>query len=51
LESSLNIITFIKSRKMGSSGHVAHTGAKTNAHSISVGKPKGKGPLEDLDVG
>jgi hypothetical protein len=40
-----SIIMMMKSRKMRWAGHVARTGAKTNAYRILVGKPEGKRPL------
>jgi hypothetical protein len=39
---SLNIITVIKSRKMGLMVHVARMGELRNAYKILVGKPEGK---------
>jgi hypothetical protein len=41
----------IKSRRMIWAGHVARMGEKRNACRILVGKPEGKIPLEDQDVG
>jgi hypothetical protein len=41
----------IKSRRMIWAGHVARMGEKRNAYRILVGKPEGKRPLEDQDVG
>jgi hypothetical protein len=43
--SSLSIIRMIKSRRMRWAGHVARTGAKSNAYMILLGKPEGKRPL------
>jgi hypothetical protein len=51
LYSSPSRIRMIKSRTMRWAGHVAHTGKKRNAYRIVVGKPRGKKPLKDLDVG
>jgi hypothetical protein len=45
------IIRMIKSRRMRRAGHVAQMGEKRNAYRILVGKPEGKRPLEDQDVG
>jgi hypothetical protein len=45
LYSSSCIIRMIKLRRMRRAGHVARMGKKTNACSISVGKPEGKRPL------
>jgi hypothetical protein len=44
------MIRMIKSRKMRWDGHVACMGAKPNEYKVLVGKPEGKGPLEDLDI-
>jgi hypothetical protein len=41
----------IKSRRMKWAGNVARMGEKWNAYRILVGKPEGKRPLEDQDVG
>jgi hypothetical protein len=43
--SSPNIITMIKSRMMGWTGHVAQMGNKRNPYGILVRKPEGKRPL------
>jgi hypothetical protein len=51
LYSSPNIIRMIKSRKMRWAGHVGRMGDTRNAYRILVGKPEGKRPLEDRDVG
>jgi hypothetical protein len=48
--SSPNISRMIKSRGMRWAGHVAHMETR-NAYRILVGKPEGKRPLEDLNVG
>jgi hypothetical protein len=45
LYSSPNIIKMAMSRRMRWAGHVARIGAKRNAYSIVVGKPKENGPL------
>jgi hypothetical protein len=47
LYSSPNIIRTIKSRRM----HVASMAEKRNAYRILVGKPEGRRPLGDQDVG
>jgi hypothetical protein len=49
--SSPSIIRMIRSRRMRLAGHVARMGEKRNAYRILVGKPAGKRPMEDLDVG
>jgi hypothetical protein len=41
----------IKARRMRWAGHVARMGETRNAYRILVGKPEGKRPLEDQDVG
>jgi hypothetical protein len=41
----------IKSRRMIWAGHVARMGEKRNAYRILVGKPEGKSPLRNQDVG
>jgi hypothetical protein len=51
LYSSPSIIRIIKSRMMRWAGHVARMGEKLNPYRILVGKPEGKSPLEDQDVG
>jgi hypothetical protein len=51
LYSSPSIIRMIKSRRMRWAGHVARMGKKRNVYRILVGKPEGKSPLEDQDVG
>jgi hypothetical protein len=43
--SSPSIIRVIKSRRMGSAGHVARMGDKNNAYRILIGIPEGKSPL------
>jgi hypothetical protein len=48
LYASPNIITVIKSRRMGWAGHVASIGEMRNAYTILVENPKGKRTLEDL---
>jgi hypothetical protein len=40
--SSLSIITIIKSRRMSWKGHVARMGEKRNAYRLLVGKPERK---------
>jgi len=45
LNSPLNIIQVIKSRRMRCVGHVAHVGKRRGAHRVLMRKPKGKGPL------
>jgi hypothetical protein len=45
------MIKMIKSRRMRWAGHESRMGKKRNANRILVGKPEGKPPLEDLDVG
>jgi hypothetical protein len=51
LYSSPSIIRMIKPRRMRWAGHVARMEEKRNAYRILVGKPEGKRPLEDQDVG
>jgi hypothetical protein len=51
LYSSPSIIRMIKSRRVRWEGHVARMGEKRNAYRMLVGKPEGKRPLEDQDVG
>jgi hypothetical protein len=51
LYSSPSIIRTIKSRRMRWAGRVTRLGEKRNPYRILVGKPEGKRPLEDLDVG
>jgi hypothetical protein len=54
LNSSPSIIRMIESRRMTWTGHVARMGTKRNIYTICtifVGKPEGKKPLEDNDVG
>jgi hypothetical protein len=41
----------IKSRRMRWAGHVARMGKNRDTYRILVGKPEGKKPLEDQDVG
>jgi hypothetical protein len=41
----------IKSRRMRWAGYVACMREKRNAYRILEGKPEGKSPLEDLDIG
>jgi hypothetical protein len=48
---SSSIIRITKSRRMRWAGHVARMGEKRNACRLLVGKPEGKRPLEDQDVG
>jgi hypothetical protein len=50
LYSSPSIIRMIKSRSMRLAGNVARMG-KNESYRILVGKPKGKRPLEEQDVG
>jgi hypothetical protein len=45
LYASPNIIRVIKSRRLGTVGHVARTGEMRNSYSILVEKPEGKRPL------
>jgi hypothetical protein len=49
--SSPSIIRIIKSRRMRWAGHVAQMRDKKNAYRTLVGKPEGKRPMEDQDVG
>jgi hypothetical protein len=51
LHSSPSIIRIIMSWKMRRVGHVARKRAKKNAYRILVGKPEGKRPLGDQDIG
>jgi hypothetical protein len=51
LYTSQNIIRVIKTRRIRWAGHIARGGEKRNAYRILVGKPEGKRPLEDLDLG
>jgi hypothetical protein len=51
LYSSPNIIRMSKSRRMRWVGHVARMGEKRNEYRILLGKPEGKRPLEDQDIG
>jgi len=43
---SPNIVQVIKSRRMRWAGHVARMGKRRGVHSVLVGKPEGKRPLE-----
>jgi hypothetical protein len=45
LDSSLNIVRVIKSRRMRWVGHVAHMGEGKGVYRVLVGRPKGKRPL------
>ena len=45
LHSSPNIISNLKSRRLGWSGHVARMEQSRNAYRVLVGKPEGKRPL------
>jgi hypothetical protein len=45
LYSSPNIISVIKSRRMGWAGHVARLGARRGVCMVLVGKPEGMRPL------
>jgi hypothetical protein len=47
----LFIIRVNKSRMMRWAGHAARMVERRNAYRIMVGKPEGKSPLEDQDVG
>jgi hypothetical protein len=49
--SSPNINRINNSRRMRWAEHAARMGAKRNACRILVGKPEGKKPLRDLDIG
>jgi membrane-associated PAP2 superfamily phosphatase len=51
LYSSTSIIGMIKSRRMRWAWHVARMGEKRNAYRILEGKPDGKRPLGNQDVG
>jgi hypothetical protein len=51
LYSSPSIIRIIKSRRMRWKGHAARMVEKRNVYRLLVGKPEGKRPLEDRDVG
>jgi hypothetical protein len=51
LYTSSNIIGMIKSGRMRWTGHVARMGVKRSAYRILVGKPIGKRPLGNLDIG
>jgi hypothetical protein len=51
LYSSPSIIRIIKSMRMRWAGHVARMGEKRNAYRLLVGKPEGKRPLGNQDVG
>jgi hypothetical protein len=50
LYSSLNIVWVIKSRRMKWAGHVARKGERRGVDRVLVGKPEGKGHLEDPGV-
>jgi hypothetical protein len=50
LYSSADIIRQIKSRRMRWAGHVARIGEGRNVYRFLVGKPEGKGRLEDQGV-
>jgi hypothetical protein len=50
LYSSPDIIRQIKSRRMTWAGHVARMGGERNMYRVLVGKPEGKGHLEDKGV-
>ena len=41
-----NIVRVVKSRRMRWAGHVARMGEDRVVHSVLVGKPEGKRPLE-----
>jgi hypothetical protein len=45
LFSSPNVIRVIKSRRMGSAGHVARMGEGRGAYRVLMGKPEGRRPL------
>jgi hypothetical protein len=51
LYSSPSIIRIIKPRRMRWAGHVARMGEKRNVYALLVGKPEGKRPLGNQDVG
>jgi hypothetical protein len=51
LHSSPSIIRIIKSRRMWWAGHVARMGEKRNVCRLLVGKPEGKRPLGNRDIG
>jgi hypothetical protein len=42
---SPNIVRVIKSRKIGSAGHLARMGERRGVYRVLVGKPEGKRPL------
>jgi hypothetical protein len=50
LYSSPDIIRQIKSRRMGWAGHVARMTEGRNVYRVLMGKPEGKGHLEDQGV-
>jgi len=51
LYSSPSIVRMIKSRRMKWLGHVACMGEGRSVYRVSVGRPEGKRPLEDLGLG
>jgi hypothetical protein len=51
LYSPPSITRMTKSRRMRWAWHVARMGTKRNAYRMMVGKPEGKRPLGDQDVG
>jgi hypothetical protein len=46
-----SVIRKIKARRMRWAGHVARMGEKRNLYRLLVGKPEGRRPLGDQDVG
>jgi hypothetical protein len=46
-----SIIRIFKSRRMRWARHVARMGEKRNAYRLFLGKPEGKRPLRDQEVG
>jgi hypothetical protein len=46
LNSSPNIVTIIKSRRIKSAGHVARMGEGRGVYRVLIGRPEGKRPLE-----
>jgi hypothetical protein len=46
-----DIIRQVKSRRMRWAGHVARMGEERKVYKVLMGKPEGKRPLGDQDVG
>jgi hypothetical protein len=46
-----NIVRVVKSRRMRWAGHVAHMGKERGVQRVLVGKPEGRRPMGDPDIG